>query len=477
MINRILIRMKVVQMLYSYLLTRSDFKTLPEPESHSRDKRYAYSLYCDLLLLLVDASGYRIVNFEGRPRFEFTGTRGKHDTTSIAKALVDDDDMKEIALKHKSFYDSLRPFSEKLRAEFKESSIYKEYQRKKEAPEIQDEVAMWKTLLHTVLLRNEQLQKLIHSNPEFTHVGYDLALEMLDETLNDYSTTRSSLIDANRGLAASLDKSYELYMSLLQLMVDLTDLRARQLDEAKHKYLPSHDDMNPNMKFVENKFIELLRENPGFVAYKNEHPIDWTDNDVMLRRLLEKILNSPAYNDYMNSPDSSFASDCELWIRLFRNIILDSDELIETMESMSVYWNDDLAIMGSFALKTIKTYAAANGIQVRLSPKYKDEEDLRFGPKLFEAVIRNQPEYKALIDECLVGSSWDPERLAFMDIVILETAIAELINFDSIPTLVTVNEYTEIANYYSTAKSGIFITGMLYSIISKLKNRNIIVKD
>lgn len=477
MINRILIRMKVVQMLYSYLLTRSDFKTLPEPESHSRDKRYAYSLYCDLLLLLIDASGFRIVNFEGRPRFEFIGTRGKYDVTSIAKALADDDEMKEIALRHKSFYDALRPISERLRAEVKESSIYKEYQRKKEAPEIQDEVTMWKTILHTILLRNEQLKSLIHSNPDFTHVGYDLALNMLEETLNDYSTTRSSLVDANRGLAASLDKSYELYMSLLQLMVDLTDMRARQLDEAKHKYLPSHDDLNPNMKFVENQFIELLRENPNFVAYKNETPVDWTDNDVMLRRLLDKIIESPAYNNYMESKETSFAADCELWIHLFKNVILESDELAEAMESMSVYWNDDLAIMGSFALKTIKSYAAAGGSQVRLSPKYKDEEDRRFGPMLFEAVIRNQDEYRALIDECLVGSTWDPERLAFMDIVILETAIAELIKFDSVPTLVTVNEYTEIANYYSTAKSGIFITGMLYSIISNLKNRKIIVKD
>ena len=464
-------------MLYSYLLTRSDFKTLPEPESHSRDKRYAYSLYCDLLLLLIDASGFRIVNFEGRPRFEFIGTRGKYDVTSIAKALADDDEMKEIALRHKSFYDALRPISERLRAEVKESSIYKEYQRKKEAPEIQDEVTMWKTILHTILLRNEQLKALIHSNPDFTHVGYDLALNMLEETLNDYSTTRSSLVDANRGLAASLDKSYELYMSLLQLMVDLTDMRNRQLDEAKHKYLPSHDDLNPNMKFVENKFIELLRENPNFVAYKNETPVDWTDNDVMLRRLLDKIIESPAYNNYMESKETSFAADCELWIHLFKNVILESDELAEAMESMSVYWNDDLAIMGSFALKTIKSYAAAGGTQVRLSPKYKDEEDRRFGPMLFEAVIRNQDEYRALIDECLVGSTWDPERLAFMDIVILETAIAELIKFDSVPTLVTVNEYTEIANYYSTAKSGIFITGMLYSIISNLKNRKIIVKD
>lgn len=477
MINRILIRMKVVQMLYSYLLTRSDFKTLPEPESHSRDKRYAYSLYCDLLLLLIDASGFRIVNFEGRPRFEFIGTRGKYDVTSIAKALADDDEMKEIALRHKSFYDALRPISERLRAEVKESSIYKEYQRKKEAPEIQDEVTMWKTILHTILLRNEQLKSLIHSNPDFTHVGYDLALNMLEETLNDYSTTRSSLVDANRGLAASLDKSYELYMSLLQLMVDLTDMRNRQLDEAKHKYLPSHDDLNPNMKFVENQFIELLRENPNFVAYKNETPVDWTDNDVMLRRLLDKIIESPAYNNYMESKETSFAADCELWIHLFKNVILESDELAEAMESMSVYWNDDLAIMGSFALKTIKSYAAAGGSQVRLSPKYKDDEDRRFGPMLFEAVIRNQDEYRALIDECLVGSTWDPERLAFMDIVILETAIAELIKFDSVPTLVTVNEYTEIANYYSTAKSGIFITGMLYSIISNLKNRKIIVKD
>jgi len=469
--------MKVVQMLYSYLLTRSDFKTLPEPESHSRDKRYAYSLYCDLLLLLIDASGFRIVNFEGRPRFEFIGTRGKYDVTSIAKALADDDEMKEIALRNKSFYDALRPISERLRTEVKESSIYKEYQRKKEAPEIQDEVSMWKTILHTILLRNEQLKALIHSNPDFTHVGYDLALNMLEETLNDYSTTRSSLVNANRGLAASLDKSYELYISLLQLMVDLTDMRSRQLDEAKHKYLPSHDDLNPNMKFVENKFIELLRENPGFVAYKNETPVEWTDNDVMLRHLLDKIIESPAYNSYMKSKETSFAADCELWIHLFKNIILESDELAEAMESMSVYWNDDLTIMGSFALKTIKTYAAANGTQVRLSPKYKDDEDRRFGPMLFEAVIRNQEEYRALIDECLVGSAWDPERLAFMDIVILETAIAELIKFDSVPTLVTVNEYTEIANYYSTAKSGIFITGMLYSIISNLKNRKIIVKD
>ncbi len=133
--------------------------------------------------------------------------------------------------------------------------------------------------------------------------------------------------------------------------------------------------------------------------------------------------------------------------------------------------------MGSFVLKTIKIFANAKGAPVKLLPKFKDLEDERFGPRLFEAAISNQDEYRAMIDECLVESRWDPDRLAFMDIVILETAIAELLNFESIPTIVTINEYTEIANYYSTPKSGQFITGMLYAIVNNLKKAGILVKE
>ncbi len=477
MINRILIRMKVVQMLYSYLLTRSDFQVLPEPESRSRDKRYAYSLYCDLLLTLLDVSGFRIVNFEGRPRVEFVAKKERHDVTSIARALADDDAIKEIALRNKGFYEALQTVAPSLRAAVREATIYKEYQRKRDTPELADEVKLWKNLLHTVILRDERFQDLLHSNPDFTHVGYEQGIAMLEETIDNYTSARGALIEAKRSLTVALDKSYDLYISLLQLMIDLTDLRARQLDEAKHKYLPTHDDLNPDTRFIDNAFIAALRENEGLKEYIDEHHVTWTDDDVTLRRLLDHILASDIYRKYMEAPTTDFKADCELWLQLMRNIIIESDELAEALETRSIYWNDDLVIMGSFVLKTIKAYIAAKGRQVDLSPKYKDKEDERFGPMLFEAVIRNREEYRALIDECLVNSSWDPERLAFMDIVILETAIAELIKFESIPTLVTVNEYTEIANYYSTPKSGTFITGMLYAIIGKLKNRGIIVKD
>lgn len=477
MINRILIRMKVVQMLYSYLLTRSDFKILPEPESHSRDKRFAYSLYCDLLLLLLDQSGYRISNYEGRPRIEPANKIGKNDWTHIAAALAANDDMKDIALHHRSFSEALLPHHQRLSAAIKESSAFKDYSRMKTKPEIQDEVQLWKTIFTTILLRDNAIKELINSDPGFTHVGYEQALQMLDETLNDFSTVRSSLVEARRGLATSLDKAYELYHSLLQLMIDLTDLRALNLDEAKHKYLPSHDDLNPNMRFVENQFIQALRENDDMKEYLDKTPISWQDEDVTLRRILDKILESDIYKDYMAAPATDFAADCELWYSLFKNIIVESDDLAESLESQSVYWNDDLTIMGSFVLKTIKQFAHSEGNPISLLPKFKDIEDERFGPKLFEDAIRNQVEYREMIDACLVESKWDPDRLAFMDIVILETAIAELINFESIPTLVTINEYTEIANYYSTPKSGQFITGLLYAIINNLKKDGIIVKE
>ncbi len=477
MINRILIRMKVVQMLYSYLLTRSDFNVLPVPETRSRDKRYAYKLYCDLLLLLIDQSGFKITNYEGRPRIERADKKAKNDYSRIAQALASNDDMQNIALSQRSFIEALAPMRLRLDAAVKESSIYKEYSRKKTAPEIGDEVQLWKTIMHTILLRDRELDALIHADEEFTHVGYEQALAMLDDTLNDFSTVKGSLIEARRGLAASLDKSYELYHSLLQLMIDLTHLRAQQLDEAKHRYITTHDDLNPNMRFVDNKFIKALEENEDMCDYLKDTPISWVDEDVTLRRLLSKILESEAYKKYMSMPEVDFAADCELWISLFKTVIIESDELAEALESQSVYWNDDVTIMGSFVLKTIKTFANAKGTPVKLLPKFKDLEDERFGPRLFESAISNQDEYRAMIDECLVESRWDPDRLAFMDIVILETAIAELLNFESIPTLVTINEYTEIANYYSTPKSGQFITGMLYAIVNNLKKAGILVKE
>lgn len=480
MINRILIRMKVVQMLYSYLLTRSRFDIIPAPDAPSRDKRFAHSLYNELLLLLLEYSGYRIA-FDGDNVRITAPERSKsgQQYTRIAAALAANEELRPIILANRSLIEALAPLRGTTNAAVKESAIFKEYMRKRTPMEIDDEARLWKNIMRTVLLRNKGIDTLIHSNPEFTINGYNEALNMFDATLDDYADVRSSLMEARKSLGTSLDKAYELYHSLLQLMIDLTRTRELQLDEAKHKYLPTHDDLNPNMKFVENQFVRALAENADMKAYLEATPISWIDDQVTLRHLLDKIMESEIYKAYMADPVSDMEKDCELWYSLFKNVIADSDELAEALESQSVFWNDDLAIMGSFVLKTIRRFAHAGDDldSVKLMPKYKDTEDERFGPRLFDFAVAHQQEYRALIDSRLEGSNWDPERLAFMDIVILETAIAELLNFPSIPTVVTVNEYTEIANYYSTLKSGQFVTGMLYGVINQLKADGTLVKE
>jgi N utilization substance protein B len=64
--------------------------------------------------------------------------------------------------------------------------------------------------------------------------------------------------------------------------------------------------------------------------------------------------------------------------------------------------------------------------------------------------------------------NWDFSRLAYMDVVIMQIAIAEMMTFPSIPVSVTINEFVEIAKLYSTPRSGGYINGMLDAIARHL---------
>lgn len=317
-------------------------------------------------------------------------------------------------------------------------------------------------------------------NPDFTVAGFTRGINSLLYTLSDYKDNRTLFNHARHALDYSLDKAYELYYSLLYLALEITRMQDLRLDAAKHKLLPSDEDLHPNMRFVENKFVKALSENPEFVEYVDTKKLSWDADDALVRGLLDRILQSEAYQAYMESTDEpSFEADSELWRVIFKNIILPSDDLAEVLESKSVYWNDDLHVMGTFVLKTIRKYCQSknNGEDVTLLPQYKDEEDRQFGPILFETAVKNYDEYRELIDSFVNQHRWDADRLAFMDTVIMVTAITELLKFPAIPIAVTLNEYIEIANAYSTPKSGAFINGILYSVINKLKADGVLFKS
>ena len=178
----------------------------------------------------------------------------------------------------------------------------------------------------------------------------------------------------------------------------------------------------------------------------------------------------------MSLPEVTYSDDCELWKQLLKTVIVPSDALAESLESKSVFWNDDLDIMSTFVAKTIKQFAAAGNDSPGLLPKFKDAEDAKFGEQLFIDTIKNQDLYHSYITRFIDKKQWEADRIPFMDNVIISVIISELINFPLIPIPVTINEYVDIANRYSSPKSGIFINGIITNIIKTLREEGKIKK-
>lgn len=473
MVNRILIRIKVVQMLYSYLLTRSEFKIDAAPETPSKDRKYAYAVYTDMLFLILELSGlkFRRSDDSQTPAFVADKLIAKN---RVGKSLFDNDTIKDIIIRGGATVEKYDSLLQHLSDAIVASAAYRDY-RKIKSPALADDVRFWLTVVNTTIAKDKQLIEYLRQNPAFTITGFNSGIRQLSETLTSYQDSRMTYTNAGRELKASLDKAYELYFSLFVLMMELTREQAQRLDNAKTKFLATHEDLNPNMRFVDNRFIAKLESNDELKAFIENNPVSWTDDPALIRSLLDSITSSELYSNYMESEDDSYAADCEFWRNVMKNIIIPSDDLAEALENKSIYWNDDLPIMGTFVLKTIKQFAADEN--AKFLPQYKDAEDEQFGPDLFRYAVENREAYRSYIDRFINSTQWDPERLAFMDMVVMIAAIAELVYYPAIPVPVTMNEYIEIANSYSTNRSGQFINGILFSIVRYLNDEGIISKN
>lgn len=289
-----------------------------------------------------------------------------------------------------------------------------------------------------------------------------------------YQGDNRDLKKAENDLLFSLQKSYDLYFYLLILMTELTDAFAHRIDVKKSKLLPSQEDINPNIQLRENSFIAQLKTNKQMTDYLNDRPMSWNENDSFIRNLLEKILDSDIYTEYLNNQTRTYESDREFWRKVFKQIICNTEELYALLEDESLFWNDDIEIVESFVLKTIKRFNQEEGIEQELLPMFKDDSDKEFAVKLLRESMLNAKEYRALIDK--YTKNWESERIAIMDMIIMQIAIAELLNFPSIPINVTMNEYIDIAKAYSTNKSAAFINGILDSIVKELQASGRIIK-
>ena len=290
-----------------------------------------------------------------------------------------------------------------------------------------------------------------------------------------YQNGGKNLEAAEKELFYSLSKSYDLYNYLLLLMVEVTRFADRRIDNRRHKLRPTAEDLNPNTRFIDNAFMAQLAQNKQLEEFSKNQKRTWDDEGDFVKHLFSKIEETKAYQEYMAKETLTYEDDRELWRKLYRTVIAQNDEIDEILEEQSLYWNDDKAIIDTFVLKTIKRFDPENGAEQELMPEYKDEEDREFARKLFRAAIKGAEVYRNLIADNT--KNWDMERIAFMDILIMQVALAEILTFPSIPTSVSLNEYVEIAKMYSTPKSSSFINGMLDTIVNQLKKENKLTKE
>lgn len=275
-------------------------------------------------------------------------------------------------------------------------------------------------------------------------------------------------------LLLSMDKAYDLYNYMLQLMVEVNRMALRTLEIRRQRSKRLAQDTVWSSKFVDNRFMLQLEANRQLKAYCEEHALSWAEEEDFVRNLYNKVEESEYYKQYMQSETSTYEEDRELWRLIYRHLICNNDELADMLEDKCLYWNDDKVIVDTFILKTINRFKADSDANQPLLPEYANDADREFATKLLKRAILNQEYYYSLIGAS--ARKWELGRIALMDRIILQLGLAEIVTFPEIPLSVSINEYVDIAKMYGTPKSSKYINATLDNIAKQLIAENKLVK-
>jgi transcription antitermination protein NusB len=284
----------------------------------------------------------------------------------------------------------------------------------------------------------------------------------------------TSLAQAEKELMFSIGKSYDLYHYLLLLVLEIADIAGEKIDQALQKRMPSHDDLNPRRRFIDNQVIAQIRKNIEFKTYVSSKKLSWINNSHIPRLLYNKMIVWEVYDEYMKADTANYLSDRKFIIRLITELFSSSEDLHSNLEEQSIYWNDDMEYISSMVEKTLKKFKTDSGENTPLMPLFKNTEDEEFVKILFRKAIHHSKKCSELIDKNT--TNWEVDRIALMDILVMQLAITEILEFPEIPVKVTLNEYIEIAKYYCTSKSSTFVNGILDNIVKEIRDEGLFNK-
>ncbi|MBQ2342604.1 MAG: transcription antitermination factor NusB [Bacteroidaceae bacterium] len=280
---------------------------------------------------------------------------------------------------------------------------------------------------------------------------------------------------AEKELQLSMSKAYDLYNYLLLLLVEINRIAQRSFETKQSRAQRLGETTELNKKFVNNRFMLLLESNKQLKEFSEMTNRTWIDQEEFVRNLWNRIEASEYYQAYMESDRDDYDEDREIWRQIYRNFICNNEGLDSILEDMSLYWNDDKTIIDTFVLKTINRFNPENGVDQPLLPEFRDPGDEEFACQLLRRTLANSEYYYKLISDST--RNWDVERIALMDRIIMQIALAEIISFPSIPVSVSINEYVEVAKMYSTPNSGKYVNATLDHIVKKLESENKLIKN
>lgn len=304
-----------------------------------------------------------------------------------------------------------------------------------------------------------------------------IRLKVLQLVYAYYQNEGKAMDVAEKEFSYSLSKAYELYKYLLTLLVDIrqySERKAEAAEAAAQRIGNKLTGVLPHKQLAENKLLLMLSENEQLAEYREKKAV-WDEELVFIKKLFKNITDSDIFQLYIEQEDFSFEADREVIRKLYKTFVCNNEDLDSLLEDHSLYWNDDKEIVDSFVLKTIKRFTAESTPEQELLPEYASTDDHDFAVNLFRETINREEEVRLLIQENC--KNWEFSRLAFMDVIIMQIALTEILVFPTIPVNVSFNEYLDLAKIYSTPRSASYINGLLDCVVKKLREENRILKD
>ena len=294
-----------------------------------------------------------------------------------------------------------------------------------------------------------------------------------------YKAPGNTLLTVRKELRKSFADTYDLYFVLLDFVNELTAYAQQQMEEQSARARATHSNWKPNRRFIENRLAQQLFDNRALRAHMQEQHLSWDSGMPAIAEIYHQMTESEFYRAYMEAETCAYEDDKRLWRQIYQNLLADSEALRDALDEMEVVldksnWITDADIVISYIIKTIKRFKADSTPETPLLEMFDNEEELTFAMTLLDKALEGHEQYEQQINTHLKG--WDADRIAYMDRIILEVALAEILTFEDIALTVSLNEYIEIAKEYSGEKNYMFINGILTEILRDMKNSGEFIK-